>query len=195
VNLSKSPHSYATALGELALRIDHIGSTSIPGLDAKDIIDIQLTVSSFDDFQPVQSALEEIGFALKPDYDRDHRPPGAQGPDSDWEKRYFQPTQGQRPIHLHVRAAGRPNQRYPLLFRDYLRAHPAAAAGYASLKRVLAQLPWEQRRSHPLRGDQRPGLRHHHGGCIRVGGAGRLAARAFGCLNSGYNKWITGGKC
>jgi GrpB-like predicted nucleotidyltransferase (UPF0157 family) len=128
-----------TALGELALRIDHIGSTSIPGLDAKDIIDIQLTLSSFDDFQPVQSALEEIGFALKPDYDRDHRPPGAQGPDSDWEKRYFQPTQGQRPIHLHVRAAGRPNQRYPLLFRDYLRAHPAAAAGYASLKRTLAR--------------------------------------------------------
>jgi GrpB-like predicted nucleotidyltransferase (UPF0157 family) len=127
-----------SSLGELALRIDHIGSTSIPGLDAKDIIDIQLTVSSFDDFQPIQSALEGLGFGLKPGYDRDHRPPGAQGPDSDWEKRYFQPTQGQRPIHLHVRAAGRPNQRYPLLFRDYLRAHPASAAGYASLKRVLA---------------------------------------------------------
>jgi GrpB-like predicted nucleotidyltransferase (UPF0157 family) len=74
-----------SALGELALRIDHIGSTSVPGLDAKDIIDIQLTVSSFDDFQPVQSALDGIGFTLNPDYVRDHRPPGAQGPASDWE--------------------------------------------------------------------------------------------------------------
>jgi GrpB-like predicted nucleotidyltransferase (UPF0157 family) len=128
-----------SALGELALRIDHIGSTSVPGLDAKDIIDIQLTVSSFDDFQPVQSALEGIGFTIKPDYVRDHRPPGAQGPASDWEKRYFHPSRGQRPIHLHVRAAGRPNQLYPLLFRDYLRAHPAAAAGYAALKRALAR--------------------------------------------------------
>jgi GrpB-like predicted nucleotidyltransferase (UPF0157 family) len=128
-----------SALGELALRIDHIGSTSVPGLDAKDIIDIQLTVSSFDDFQPVQSALEGIGFTLNPDYVRDHRPPGAQGPASDWEKRYFHPSRGQRPIHLHVRAAGRPNQLYPLLFRDYLRAHPAAAAGYAALKRALAR--------------------------------------------------------
>jgi hypothetical protein len=87
-----------SALGERALRIDHIGSTSIPGLDAKDIIDIQLTVLSFEDFQPVQSALEEIGFALKPDYDRDHRPPGAQGPDSDWEKRYFHLPGGSGPF-------------------------------------------------------------------------------------------------
>jgi GrpB-like predicted nucleotidyltransferase (UPF0157 family) len=127
------------ALGDQALRIDHIGSTSVPGLDSKDIIDIQLTVASFDDFQPIQSALQAIGYTLVPSNISDHRPPGALGPDSDWEKRYFRPPARQRPTHLHVRLAGRPNQLYPLLFRDYLRAHPAAAAAYAALKRTLAR--------------------------------------------------------
>ena len=127
------------ALGDLALRIDHIGSTSVPGLDAKDIIDIQLTVASFDDFQPVQSALEAIGYTFVPSNISDHRPPGAFGPDSDWEKRCFRPPARQRRTHLHVRLAGRPNQLYPLLFRDYLRTHPATAAAYAALKRTLAK--------------------------------------------------------
>jgi GrpB-like predicted nucleotidyltransferase (UPF0157 family) len=120
------------ALGDLALRIDHIGSTSVPGLDSKDIIDIQLTVASFDDFQPVQSALDAIGYTFVPSNISDHRPPGALGPDSDWEKRYFRPPAQQRRTHLHVRLAGRPNQLYPLLFRDYLRAHPATAPAYAA---------------------------------------------------------------
>ena len=46
---------------------------------------------------------------------------------------------GQRRVNVHVRQAGKPNQRYALLFRDYLRAHPASAAAYAELKRRLAQ--------------------------------------------------------
>ena len=60
------------------------------------------------------------------------------GPGEQWEKRFFRPPSGQRPTNLHVRAAGRANQRYPLLFRDYLRAHPRSAAAYAELKRRLA---------------------------------------------------------
>ena len=68
----------------------------------------------------------------------DHRPPGWVGTDAQWEKRFFRPPSGQRPTNLHVRAAGRANQRYPLLFRDYLRAHPRSAAAYAELKRRLA---------------------------------------------------------
>ncbi|HWQ84545.1 MAG TPA: GrpB family protein, partial [Anaerolineales bacterium] len=68
----------------------------------------------------------------------DHVPPGYSGPESDWEKWYFHPPASQRPTHLHVRRAGAPNQRYPLLVRDYLRAHPATAAAYAELKRRLA---------------------------------------------------------
>jgi GrpB-like predicted nucleotidyltransferase (UPF0157 family) len=125
------------ALGDLAVRIDHIGSTSVPGLDAKDIIDVQITVRQFD--EDLTAAFESIGSALAVENQNDHRPPGARGPDSDWEKRFFHTPAGMRRAHLHVRIQGRANQRYPLLFRDYLRAHPAAAAGYAELKRRLAR--------------------------------------------------------
>lgn len=124
------------ALGPLALRVDHIGSTSVPGLAAKDVIDVQLTVADLDG--PLETALAPLGYTLRQDITRDHRPPLALGPESDWEKRYFAPPPGQRPTHLHVRAAGRANQRYALLFRDYLRAHPASAEAYAELKRRLA---------------------------------------------------------
>ena len=51
----------------------------------------------------------------------------------------FRPPAKHRPTHLHVRALGRPNQRYPLLFRDYLRAHPVASAAYAQIKTSLSQ--------------------------------------------------------
>jgi GrpB-like predicted nucleotidyltransferase (UPF0157 family) len=127
-----------TALGDLALRIDHIGSTSVPGLAAKDILDIQVTVKELD-AELLAPAFERAGFSLVPEGNQDHRPPGAVGPDTEWRKLYFGP-QGGRPIHVHTRADGRANQRYALLFRDYLRAHPPAAAAYAELKRRLAAL-------------------------------------------------------
>lgn len=125
------------ALGEMALRIDPIGSTSVPGLPAKDIIDVQVSVSRFN--EPLEAAFLSIGYTLVPGITSDHQPPNFIGPDSEWEKRYFRPPAGQRPTHMHVRILGRANQRYALLFRDYLRSHPAVAAGYAALKRVLAQ--------------------------------------------------------
>jgi GrpB-like predicted nucleotidyltransferase (UPF0157 family) len=142
--------SIRAALGPLALRIDHIGSTSVPGLNAKDRIDIQVTVA---DFEPqtvaaLAAGLEGIGYSLRPDIASDHRPPhlsAEESPDPEWEKRYFRAPEGQRPTNLHVRAAGRANQRYALLFRDYLRTHPAAAAGYGELKRRLAVVAGEDR--------------------------------------------------
>ena len=126
-------------LGELALRIDHIGSTSIPGLAAKDVIDLQITVAALDG--RLIAAMQGLGYTLAEDIRRDHLPPGFGGPglECDWEKLYFRPPAGQRPTHTHVRVQGRPNQRYPLLFRDYLRLHPATAAAYAELKRRMAQ--------------------------------------------------------
>ena len=126
------------ALGDLALRIDHIGSTSVPGLAAKDRIDVQLTVVDFEHLALVQAALEQLGYTLVPRNLNDDQPPGWAGPDVHWEKRFFRPPSGQRPTNLHVRAVDRANQRYPLLFRDYLRAHPRSAAAYAELKRRLA---------------------------------------------------------
>jgi GrpB-like predicted nucleotidyltransferase (UPF0157 family) len=57
-----------------------------------------------------------------------------------WGKRLWQSSPGaHRRVNAHVRVAGWPNQRYALLFRDYLRARPGAAAAYARLKRALAE--------------------------------------------------------
>jgi GrpB-like predicted nucleotidyltransferase (UPF0157 family) len=124
-------------LGDLALRIDHIGSTSVPGLAAKDIIDIQITVAALD--TGVLSAMLALGYSQLEGIRRDHRPACAEGPESDWSKWYFNPPLAQHPTNTHMRVQGRANQRYALLFRDYLRAHPATAEAYAELKRRLAQ--------------------------------------------------------
>ncbi len=124
-------------LGELALRIDHIGSTAVPHLAAKDKLDIQITVAALD--ERIVKAMTALGYHPPEGVWRDHRPPLATGPESDWEKLLFLPPPGQRPTNTHVRVAGRANQRYALLFRDYLRAHPAAAEAYAELKRRLAR--------------------------------------------------------
>ena len=123
-------------LGALALRIDHIGSTSVPGLAAKDVIDVQITVAALE--PPLHDALTILGYQRSAVISEDHRPPFATGPDSDWHKWFYRPPAGQRRTNTHVRVSGRPNQRYPLLFRDYLRTHPASAAAYAELKRRLA---------------------------------------------------------
>ena len=127
------------ALGELALRIDHIGSTSVPGLAAKDVIDVQVTIKDFSYTSQLVTALGSLGYTLIPHITSDHLPPLYQGSETDWEKLMFRPPANQRPTHLHVRALGRPNQRYPLLFRDYLRAHPVASAAYAQIKINLSQ--------------------------------------------------------
>ncbi len=125
-----------SGLGDLAIRIDHIGSTSVPGLDAKDIIDIQVTVAGLT--ATVLQAMVNMGYTRVESISWDHRPAGAGGLDVEWQKWYFRPPPDQRPTHLHMRVLGRSNQRYPLLFRDYLRAHPATAQAYAELKRRLA---------------------------------------------------------
>ena len=70
--------SLRQTLGELALRIDHIGSTSVPGLPAKDVIDIQITVSALD--EGVVAAMEELGYTRPETAYRDHAIPGFQGP-------------------------------------------------------------------------------------------------------------------
>lgn len=126
------------ALGGVAVRIDHIGSTSVPGLAAKDIIDVQVSVSDLDDPR-LSPAFERLG-ATATDITRDHVPPGAENDPAAWEKRYFRPSPTWRPTHLHVRATGCSNQRYALLFRDYLRHSATAAASYAAVKLALARL-------------------------------------------------------
>ncbi len=125
------------ALGELAVSVDHIGSTAVPGLDAKDVIDIQVTVRELS--PAIEAALATIGYTRWPDITGDHHPPGWTGPDDEWEKQFYRPPAGERPTNLHVRVEGRANQRYALLFRDYLRTHPGASGAYALIKQQLAR--------------------------------------------------------
>jgi GrpB-like predicted nucleotidyltransferase (UPF0157 family) len=133
------------ALGPLALRIDHIGSTSVQGLAAKDIIDVQVTVANLS-FERLEPRLSFIGLLTPQPRQRseDHVPPWqieVSNP-ADWRKLFFfrSTSDGMRRANVHIRVLGKPNQRYALLFRDYLRTHPATTAAYATLKRKLAAL-------------------------------------------------------
>lgn len=124
------------ALGNLALRIDHIGSTSVPGLAAKDVIDIQISVSMLDD--RVIHAMSTAGYQPREQISNDHIPPGFPGSSLEWQKMFFKAPAGQRRTNTHVRVLGRANQRYALLFRDFLRSHPDTAQAYGELKKRLA---------------------------------------------------------
>lgn len=124
-------------LGNAALRIDHIGSTSVPNLAAKDIIDVQITVAALD--PAVAAVLGENGYQQLAHITGDHRPPTDNSPAAQWSKWFFKPAPDHRPVNIHMRIADHANQRYALLFRDYLRTHPLAAAAYAQVKMALAQ--------------------------------------------------------
>jgi GrpB-like predicted nucleotidyltransferase (UPF0157 family) len=115
--------------------IHHIGSTALPNLAAKDVIDIQVSVDELDAVDPAK--LETIGFRQVKGRLSDHCPPGMQLPDNDLAKLFFKGTA--RPAHVHIRERGRFNQRFPLVCRDFLRTHPIAAGAYAQIKTRLAE--------------------------------------------------------
>jgi GrpB-like predicted nucleotidyltransferase (UPF0157 family) len=123
------------ALGARARAIHHIGSTSVPGLAAKDILDLQVTVADLSGDEARDRALGTLGFTRVEARTGDHLPPGATDA-SRWEKRLYW-LRLPRAVNLHVRVEGWPNARYALLFRDYLRATPEAARGYEAVKRKL----------------------------------------------------------
>jgi GrpB-like predicted nucleotidyltransferase (UPF0157 family) len=113
--------------------IHHIGSTAVPGLAAKDIVDIQITV---EDLNFVQTTLfAASGFRHIPNR-IDHTPEGRSLALEDLTKLLFKFDHPAS--HVHVRERGRFNQRYALLCRDYLRAHPHALAAYEKVKFELA---------------------------------------------------------
>jgi putative glutamine amidotransferase len=114
------------ALGPIALGIEHVGSTSVPGLPAKPIIDIQVSVASLRPRAPIVEAIEALGYtwAIDP-VETDHE--------------YFSRDHaGDRDVQIHVCEAGGVWERRHLAFRDWLRAHPDDARAYADLKRELA---------------------------------------------------------
>lgn len=129
----------ATALAPLALRVDHIGSTSIPGMAAKPVCDLQVSVADLDEAGAAfDEPLAALGFTRRP-YEQDHVPAGRDDPAHRWVKRYWNKRiPGEQLVNLHCRLAGSPNERLALLFRDWFRAHPGAVPAYARFKVTLA---------------------------------------------------------
>jgi GrpB-like predicted nucleotidyltransferase (UPF0157 family) len=115
----------AGALGETALRIEHVGSTAVPGLAAKPIIDVQVSVPDVADEGAYAPALAALGWPLRM-REEDHR--------------FFRDPAGvPRATHVHVCPLGSEWEARHLLFRDYLRAHPERTAAYGALKLALAE--------------------------------------------------------
>ncbi len=124
--------------------IAHIGSTAVPGLLAKPIIDIQITLppASVPDWDVIRRA----GFDPVPDITSDDPVPGWSSDAADWAKSYARRTRdGTRTAHLHIRHAGRANQRIALLVRDHLRADPQSARLYAQMKHAAAPRSYDGR--------------------------------------------------
>ncbi|MGF6178279.1 GrpB-like predicted nucleotidyltransferase (UPF0157 family) [Ensifer sp. 4252] len=114
-------------LGDHALRIDHIGSTSIEGLAAKPIIDIQISVADLQLIEILPERMATIGYVWRP-------------ANADLTKRYFRERPGDERTHIHVRQSGSWHEQWSLLFRDYMRSHAEEHAPYVELKRALAGL-------------------------------------------------------
>ena len=119
----------AAALGEGAVGIDHIGSTAVPGLAAKPIVDILVVVANSADEDSYLPAMERAGYELRV------REPGFE------EHRMFRTPQ--RDVHVHVLSTGSPEIERYLRLRDALRAAPFLRARYQALKQALAAQDWQ----------------------------------------------------
>ena len=127
-----------TACGLKASRVDHIGSTAVPGLDAKDVVDIQVTVASLDVADEFANALADVGYPRVEHITAD-------APHTDdpalWQKRLHGAADPGRPVNIHVRVDGWPGQQFALLFRDWLRANPDVQSEYVAVKRDAQKAP------------------------------------------------------
>ncbi|MBT2587202.1 dephospho-CoA kinase [Arthrobacter sp. ISL-95] len=118
------------------LAVDHIGSTSVPGLAAKDVIDLQLAVADLQTADRIAPVLASAGFPAVPHANRDTPKPPEPDP-AQWLKRFHANADPGRAVNLHVRVAGSAGWRYALLFRDWLRSDPSAAELYQAHKIAL----------------------------------------------------------
>ena len=124
--------------GEHALRVDHVGSTAVPGLVARDVIDLQVTVADLDAADALAEPLAEAGFPQvagvsseppKPEYGI-----GGEADPALWAQRLHASADPARPAHVHVRVNGWPGQRFALVLRDWLRADEHVRAEFQAAK-------------------------------------------------------------
>ena len=130
-----------TSCGHRAVRIDHIGSTAIAGLDARDVIDVQITVASLEMADELADALRQAGYPRVDSVTADVR--FADATDSAlWHKRFHASADPGRPTHIHIRVDGWPNQRFALLFVDWLAANPGMRTEFVAAKRSGTTPQW-----------------------------------------------------
>ncbi len=110
--------------------IEHVGSTAVPNLAAKPIIDLMAPVASLSESGNADRALAEAGWHLVPP-ELDGRP---------WRRMYVLPDGDRRTAHLHLVESGHPRWHEALRFRNQLRQHPELAEKYARLKRIAAEV-------------------------------------------------------
>lgn len=129
----------AAAVGDRGLRVEHIGSTSVPQLAAKDVIDLQLAVDDLAEADALRDRLQDAGFIHRAGPLADN--PRAGRPDAaGHQQRYHVGADPGRFVHLHVRPHRSLAWRQALLFRDWLRSHPAERDAYAVEKRRIAAI-------------------------------------------------------
>jgi GrpB-like predicted nucleotidyltransferase (UPF0157 family) len=129
VLFEKEKEAIIAALGNRFLMIEHIGSTAVPGLAAKPVIDIAVGIQSLVDAPALIPYIEQLGYIYEPTMEQ--LVPG---------RRFFwKGTPTVHTYHLHLAEPDHPVLLKPLQFRDYLRKHPDAVEGYGVLKRELAK--------------------------------------------------------
>ena len=118
----------AAALGENVVAVHHIGSTAIPNIFAKPVVDLLVEVRDIAEVDGRRSAMESLGYEVMGEY-------GIPG------RRYFRKDdrEGIRTHHVHTFEAGSAEVERHLAFRDYMTAHPVEAQAYSELKRKLAE--------------------------------------------------------
>jgi GrpB-like predicted nucleotidyltransferase (UPF0157 family) len=121
------------ALGPLAVRLEHVGSTAVPGLAARPILDLQLSVAAIGPRARYVEALERLGYLFVPD---------PESPDFHF---FAMPPERPRSHHLHVCEAGSEHELRHLAVRNFLRAHSDEARAYAALKSEVARFDLQDR--------------------------------------------------
>jgi len=122
----------AAVFGDSLMAVHHVGSTSVPGLHSKPIIDILVVLRETETIDRFNPPMQKLGYSVRGEC-LDAEIPGTPG------RFYFTKNSGEkRTHHVHACAVGHPDVADKLVFRDYLRAHPQRAAQYGALKERLA---------------------------------------------------------
>lgn len=127
VRADEELHRIGDTLGSVVVRLEHIGSTAVPGLAAKPILDLQISVAAIEPRERYVGALERLGYLFAP---------AAASPGRHF---FGRPPERPRSHHVHVCEVGSDDEFRHLAVRDFLRAHGDVALTYAALKRAVVR--------------------------------------------------------